>query len=180
MTKTSIGSTLGRAAVGGVIAGPVGAVIGGATGKKNSETVTEDVIERWEHKAVISLSSNQIISIPITSFVNYYDNNNKHIVLTEQEVVIRIASMVNKAVDIKNGLTTGADKTVLLDGHNDTTYVCTLCGNNVMSDLQPAQCPTCGNTEFNIRYICSKCGYEYMSQTKPDKCPICNSKDFRS
>jgi DNA-directed RNA polymerase subunit RPC12/RpoP len=179
VTKTSIGSTLGRAAVGGVIAGPVGAVIGGATGKKNSETVTEDVIERWEHKAVISLSSNQIISIPITSFVNYYDNNNKHIVLTEQEVVIRIASMVNKAVDIKNGLTTGADKTILLDGHNDTTYVCTLCGNNVMSDLQPAQCPTCGNTEFNIRYICSKCGYEYMSQTKPDKCPICNSRDFR-
>ena len=58
VTKTSTGSTLGRAVVGGVIAGPVGAVIGGATGKKNSETVTEDVIERWEQKAIISLCSN--------------------------------------------------------------------------------------------------------------------------
>ena len=179
VTKTSTSSTLGRAVVGGVIAGPVGAVIGGATSKKNSETVTEDVIERWEHKAIISLSTNQIITIPITSFVNYYDNDNKHIVLTEQEVVIRIASMVNKAVDIKNGLIDGADKKVLPDEHN-TTYVCTICGNNVTSDLQPAQCPTCGNTEFNIRYICSKCGYEYMSPIHPIKCPICNSKDFHA
>lgn len=179
ITKASTSSALGRAVVGGVIAGPVGAVIGGTTGKKNSETVTEDVIERWEHKAVITLTNNRVISIPITSFVNYYDSENKHIILTEQEVVIRIASIVNKAVDIKNGLSEDSNESLLLNGYDKTTYVCSICGNNVTSEIQPARCPTCGNTEFNIRYICSRCGYDSISTIRPDKCPICNSKEFR-
>ena len=180
VTKTSTGSTLGRAVVGGVIAGPVGAVIGGATGKKNSETMTEDVIERWEHKAIITLNTKQVITIPISSFVNYYDSDNKHVLLTEQEVVIRIAAMVNKAVNIQNGLIEETNSSLLLDDYKETTYVCTLCGNNVTSSLQPANCPTCGNTEFNIRYICSRCGYDSVSTTRPNKCPICNCKEFHN
>lgn len=38
VTKTSTGSTAGRAVVGALIAGPVGAVVGGATAKKTTET----------------------------------------------------------------------------------------------------------------------------------------------
>jgi hypothetical protein len=38
VTKTSTGSTAGRALVGALIAGPVGAVVGGATAKKTTET----------------------------------------------------------------------------------------------------------------------------------------------
>ena len=150
VTKTSTGSALGRAVVGGVIAGPVGAVIGGATGKKNSETITEDVIEGYEHKVIITLNNSQVITIPIDSFVNYYDTENKHILLREQEVVIRIANMVNKAIDIKNGLQKEFDTTLLLNGQNETTYVCSICGHKVSSTVQPSKCPTCGNTDFNI------------------------------
>lgn len=178
VTKTSTGSAVGRAFVGGVIAGPVGAVIGGATGKKNSETVTEDVIDRWEYKAVITLTNNRVITIPITSFLNYYDSEDNHIVMTEQEVVSRIASMVNKAIDIKNGLSNRPNTTSQLNEHNETTYVCTICGNIITSALQPSICPTCGNTEFNLRFICSRCGYESISSIHPNKCPICNSKEF--
>lgn len=150
VTKTSTGSALGRAVIGGVIAGPVGAVIGGTTGKKNSETVTEDVIEGWEHKVVITLNTNQVITIPITSSVNYYDSDNKRIVLTEQEVISHIESMVNMAVDIMNGLITGID-TTLIDGHNKTTFICSICGNHISSSLQPSKCPICGNAEFNVK-----------------------------
>jgi len=39
-SRTKVGSAAGRAIVGGMIAGPVGAIIGGGTGKKKT-TITE-------------------------------------------------------------------------------------------------------------------------------------------
>ena len=39
VTKNSNGSTMGRAIVGGMIAGPAGAIIGGTTSKKTSEVI---------------------------------------------------------------------------------------------------------------------------------------------
>ena len=46
--KTNTGSSIGRALVGGVIAGPAGAVIGGATAKKNAETKIQiTTITNW-------------------------------------------------------------------------------------------------------------------------------------
>lgn len=50
-TKSSLGSTAGRAIVGGIIAGPAGAIIGGTTGSK--KTVTESVETKPDHYTVI-------------------------------------------------------------------------------------------------------------------------------
>ncbi len=52
-TKTSTGSALGRAAIGGALFGPVGAIIGGSTAKKTTEYETYN-------KTVITIFTNSL------------------------------------------------------------------------------------------------------------------------
>ena len=61
--KTNTGSSIGRALVGGVIAGPAGAVIGGATAKKNAET-------KIQNKTVSLTKHNYTVRIHIADIVN--------------------------------------------------------------------------------------------------------------
>lgn len=53
---TKTGSTVGRAIVGGVIAGPAGAIIGGTTAKKNAETkITNKTVSTTNHDYTIRI-----------------------------------------------------------------------------------------------------------------------------
>lgn len=61
--KTNTGSSIGRALVGGAIAGPAGAVIGGATAKKNAET-------KIQNRTVSSTKHNYTVRIHIADIVN--------------------------------------------------------------------------------------------------------------
>ena len=61
--KTNTGSSIGRALVGGVIAGPAGAIIGGATAKKNAET-------KIQNKTVSRTTHNYTVRIHIADIVN--------------------------------------------------------------------------------------------------------------
>lgn len=63
-TKTSTGSMLGRAVVGGVLLGGVGAIIGGATAK--TETITEPQISEVHHDYSINLILNNISTPRLT------------------------------------------------------------------------------------------------------------------
>lgn len=53
ITKTSTGSMAGRAIAGGLIAGPLGAVIGGATAKKKTEVIDNTQTNTHHHYYVI-------------------------------------------------------------------------------------------------------------------------------
>lgn len=68
-TKTDNGNMLGRAVVGGVLAGGIGAVIGGSTASKNTQTITthEDDIIIHDYTVVINLNNlkNPIIRISL-------------------------------------------------------------------------------------------------------------------
>lgn len=61
-TKSSTGSTVGRAIVGDVIAGPAGAIIGGTTGKKTTEFHHENDRVIHDYTVVININS---IATPI-------------------------------------------------------------------------------------------------------------------
>lgn len=61
-TKSSTGSTVGRAIVGDVIAGPAGAIIGGTTGKKTTEFQHENDRVIHDYTVVVNVNS---ISTPI-------------------------------------------------------------------------------------------------------------------
>lgn len=61
-TKSSTGSTVGRAIVGDVIAGPAGAIIGGTTGKKTTEFQHESDRVIHDYTVVVNMNS---ISTPI-------------------------------------------------------------------------------------------------------------------
>ena len=57
VTKTSTGSMAGRAVVGAIIAGPVGAVVGGATAKKKTEVIDNTkTITHHHYYVVITLA----------------------------------------------------------------------------------------------------------------------------
>ncbi len=60
ITKSSNGSTLGRAIIGGVIAGPAGAIIGGTTSKKDTEFFQEN--DTVEHDYIVIITVNSISS----------------------------------------------------------------------------------------------------------------------
>lgn len=61
-TKSNTGSTVGRAIVGDVIAGPAGAIIGGTTGKKTTEFQHENDRVIHDYTVVVNINS---ISTPI-------------------------------------------------------------------------------------------------------------------
>lgn len=61
--ETNTGSSIGRALVGGAIAGPAGAVIGSATAKKNAET-------KIQNKTVSRTKHNYTVRIHIADIVN--------------------------------------------------------------------------------------------------------------
>jgi len=150
VTRTSTGSALGRAVVGGVIAGPVGSIIGGTTGKKNSETITEDTIERWEHKVWITLTNEETIIIPINPLSGFYEKNNDNKILTMDYIVKRIETLINGAVDVHNGLMSNKSintKPYEIRG-KETSYICTMCGFVHKTSAQPSNCQICGNTTF--------------------------------
>jgi len=57
ITKTSTGSMAGRAIVGGLIAGPLGAVVGGATAKKTTEVIDNtQTITNHHYYVIITLA----------------------------------------------------------------------------------------------------------------------------
>lgn len=61
--KTNTGSTIGRALVGGVIAGSTGAVIGGASAKKNAETkIINKTISTTKHDFTIRIHIADILN----------------------------------------------------------------------------------------------------------------------
>lgn len=63
ITRTRTGSTVGRAVVGALIAGPAGAIIGGATAKKETEVIDNtQTITHHHYFVVVNLSD---IAIPI-------------------------------------------------------------------------------------------------------------------
>lgn len=61
-TKTSTGSMLGRAAVGGAVFGTAGAVLGGATAKKNTTTVSKQGADETIHNYTVSITVNSLSS----------------------------------------------------------------------------------------------------------------------
>ncbi len=66
ITKSDTGNTIGRAIVGGLVAGPAGAIIGGATSKKTTEVIDNTKeITHHHYYAVISLAnaSNPLVKI---------------------------------------------------------------------------------------------------------------------
>ena len=70
-TKAKNGSTVGRAIVGGVLAGGAGAIIGGATAKKETKTIAhqKDDIIIHNYTIVVNVNSltNPIVTIPLKS-----------------------------------------------------------------------------------------------------------------
>ena len=178
VTKTSTGNTIGRALVGGVVAGPVGAIVGGVTSKKQSETIQEDVIERWEHKVIITFVNNRSITIPIDdkTAVTYYDDSHTKTIQTASDLLKKIETIVNGACDSYEYL----DDKHESDKHTikNKTYVCTTCGKIQVAACAPTVCTGCGNTVFNQKYKCCDCGYEIISNVKPNKCSLCGCKKF--
>lgn len=59
-TKTNIGSMLGRAVVGGVLTGGVGAVVGAATAKRTSEAAPNTSQSVTHHNYVINVNVNSL------------------------------------------------------------------------------------------------------------------------
>ncbi len=61
--KTNTGSTVGRAIVGGAIAGPAGAIIGGTSAKKNAETkIVNKTISTTKHDYTIRIHIADILN----------------------------------------------------------------------------------------------------------------------
>ncbi|MGM9860705.1 MAG: hypothetical protein ACI31C_08115 [Muribaculaceae bacterium] len=55
-TKTNTGSAIGRAVVGGVLAGPIGAIIGGSTASKTTETVQDENSKLHDYTIIINVN----------------------------------------------------------------------------------------------------------------------------
>ena len=84
-TETSNGSAAGRAIVGGIIAGPAGAIIGGSTAEKRTEFVHEDDKVMRDYTVNITMNS---ISEPIINIHTGEDVNLTNEVVSLMNVII--------------------------------------------------------------------------------------------
>lgn len=86
---TSNGSMLGRAAVGGLLAGGVGAVIGGATAKKNTETtnIVNTRPDRIIHDYYVNINTKDILNPLIIIHVGSESKTTNEIVALLNAVV---------------------------------------------------------------------------------------------
>lgn len=84
-TKSNTGSTIGRAVVGGVIAGTAGAVIGGTTGKKETEIHQEKDTVVHNYTVIINVNS---ISEPIIRICTGTDGKLTNDIIGLMNVVI--------------------------------------------------------------------------------------------
>jgi hypothetical protein len=87
ITKSKNGSTLGGAIVGGVIAGPAGAIIGGATSKKTTEYHQEADRIKHDYRVIINVDS---VSRPmITIDLGFNENLANEIVCLLNVIIAR-------------------------------------------------------------------------------------------
>lgn len=72
ITESKTGSMIGRAVVGDLVAGPAGAIIGGTTGKKQTEIKQEDDVTVHDYTVYVNVDS---ISNPVET-INVGNNGN--------------------------------------------------------------------------------------------------------
>lgn len=89
VTSTSTGSLVGRAVVGGVLLGGVGALAGASTAKKSTETISDKQIVNETHNFTIHINVNDL-SAPIISL------NTKGAVEKTQEIIGLLNIIINK------------------------------------------------------------------------------------
>ena len=68
-TTSNTGSTIGRAVVGGLIAGPAGAIIGGSTSSKKTETIAKQEDDIIVHKYYINIGINNLSNPNIRLYI---------------------------------------------------------------------------------------------------------------
>ena len=109
--KTSNASMLGRAVVGGILLGGVGAVIGGATAKKTgstaetTNTTTKDVVNSISLKLLLNNTSTPLLSIPFLSgqiTKNSYEYTNVYSGIERCEALIKV--LIARATNVQRGL----------------------------------------------------------------------------
>ena len=109
--KTSNASMLGRAVVGGILLGGVGAVIGGATAKKTgstaetTNTTTKDVVNSISLKLLLNNTSTPLLSIPFLSgqiTKHSYEYTNVYSGIERCEALIKV--LIARASNAQRGL----------------------------------------------------------------------------
>lgn len=88
-TKTDNGNMIGRAIIGGVIAGEAGAIIGGATAKKQTETnsVVEQEDDITHHEYVVSISVKDTVNPLIKLFLGENESSATEIVALMNAII---------------------------------------------------------------------------------------------
>ena len=87
-TKAKNGSTVGRAIVGGVLAGGAGAIIGGATAKKETKTITHQKDDIIIHNYTVVINVNSLIN-PIITIRLGSDKNKLNEIVGVLNVIIK-------------------------------------------------------------------------------------------
>lgn len=109
--KTSNANMLGRAVVGGVLLGGVGAIIGGATAKKTgstaatTNTTTKDVVNSITLKFLLNNTSTPLLSIPFLSgqiTKHSYEYTNVYSGIERCEALIKV--LIARASNAQRGL----------------------------------------------------------------------------
>lgn len=109
--KTSNANMLGRAVVGGVLLGGVGAIIGGATAKKTgstaatTNTTTKDVVNSITLKLLLNNTSTPLLSIPFLSgqiTKHSYEYTNVYSGIERCEALIKV--LIARASNAQRGL----------------------------------------------------------------------------
>lgn len=105
VTKNKNGSTLGRAIVGGLIAGPAGAIIGGATSKKESTVIDDTQTITFHHYyVVINISDTQKPVIKIDCGTVNAQLAEKINSIVQGVIVSRNADTTNSSVSVADEL----------------------------------------------------------------------------